>query len=508
MNHMRMRYSIGLLIALSAIGLPAADINWTNSAGGGFSDGANWQGGSPPGTNDIAVFDLNSAVPYKVTFTQPVTNNALRMLLDKAIFNLGGFSYTLITNSYVGTGTGKRAELVVSNGALRLPSTNQYFYVGDDSATGTLTVTGPGATLSLGTVKGFMFATKSGNTMMTIANGAVCNQAGTLQFPAYIAGFNAGYARLVIDGGLAVTTGMLAGYTGLGADVIITNGGYFRSDSNIEVSRTTSTNSSLIITGSGSVCSNTSYARVALYGNGTVVVTNGGYWYVDSYFTIANCQLATPVTGTVVVAGAGSSMSVSTLGIGGYQDAPTYDGFGWLTVSDGALFTCRGTRADLWTNATLVLDNGTFRMADGAALRLRCPSATLQGVGVLAPISGSITVTNHGVVRPTGTLVVTNGNYIQPAGKLEIALGGTGASDHGKLAVYGTMTLGGTLSVSLTNGFQPRHGDCFDILDFTSATGTFTNLNLPQGATFWSLRNLYVTGEIKYVNSGTMFSVY
>lgn len=86
-------YSIGLLIALAATSLPAANnITWTNAAGGNFQTPGNWNSNTVPGTGDVAVFDLTST-PYTVTWSAPVTNTAFQVNRGTVTWNLGGCGY-------------------------------------------------------------------------------------------------------------------------------------------------------------------------------------------------------------------------------------------------------------------------------------------------------------------------------------------------------------------------------------------------------------------------------
>jgi hypothetical protein len=57
------------------------------------------------------------------------------------------------------------------------------------------------------------------------------------------------------------------------------------------------------------------------------------------------------------------------------------------------------------------------------------------------------------------------------------------------LDITSTATLGGVLNVDLISGFKPTIGETFDIMDYTSETGTFTTLNLPKltGGDTWSI---------------------
>jgi hypothetical protein len=48
-------------------------------------------------------------------------------------------------------------------------------------------------------------------------------------------------------------------------------------------------------------------------------------------------------------------------------------------------------------------------------------------------------------------------------------------------------------------GFQPRAGDVFDIMDWGSVSGTFNDVNLPvlTSGLAWDASDLYRTGELK-----------
>src|SRR5262249_12661297 len=84
--------------------------------------------------------------------------------------------------------------------------------------------------------------------------------------------------------------------------------------------------------------------------------------------------------------------------------------------------------------------------------------------------------TNNGtlVVGPAGKFQVT-GNYTQSStATLQAQLGGSPSSGQfGQLVASGTGTLGGTLAVTLVNGFGPRAGNVFQVMSFASHGGTF-----------------------------------
>ena len=70
------------------------------------------------------------------------------------------------------------------------------------------------------------------------------------------------------------------------------------------------------------------------------------------------------------------------------------------------------------------------------------------------------------------------GAYTQHSnGVLDISIGGTTAGTKYDQLNPTTSSLNGTLNVGLINGYVPTIGTTFKILNFTSATGTFTTVN-------------------------------
>ena len=60
-------------------------------------------------------------------------------------------------------------------------------------------------------------------------------------------------------------------------------------------------------------------------------------------------------------------------------------------------------------------------------------------------------------------------------------LGGTTpGSGFDQIQDSGTLSLGGTLQVSLTGGFTPNAGNTFNILDWSTLAGRFSTLQLPS----------------------------
>src|SRR5207247_4221312 len=108
-------------------------------------------------------------------------------------------------------------------------------------------------------------------------------------------------------------------------------------------------------------------------------------------------------------------------------------------------------------------NQGTLSAENGSTMNLIGPSLSNSG-SVRAGASGTIKL---------------GGDYTQTAsGNLSIDLGGLVAgTSFGQLSIAGTATLDGTLNLELVNGFQSAPGDTFDLIKWSSRSGTFTMVN-------------------------------
>jgi hypothetical protein len=92
---------------------------------------------------------------------------------------------------------------------------------------------------------------------------------------------------------------------------------------------------------------------------------------------------------------------------------------------------------------------------------------------------------NQGTLNaPIGTLSLS-GTYNLAGGSINIGI--SGLSNFGHINFAGTVSLAGTLSATLTNGFVPAGGSSFTILTYGSNTGVFGSLNLPADGLAWQL---------------------
>jgi hypothetical protein len=108
----------------------------------------------------------------------------------------------------------------------------------------------------------------------------------------------------------------------------------------------------------------------------------------------------------------------------------------------------------------------------------------------------------EGDLRPGNSPAITSitGNATLGSELLEIEIFGLiPGSEYDAVHVSGALTLlGGTLDVILRGGFTASAGDSFDLLDFSSLSGTFSVLHLPAlgGGLNWDSSNLYTTGAL------------
>jgi fibronectin-binding autotransporter adhesin len=94
---MRRKSSCAILAAVTSVMiLPragAGTFTWALPAAGVYSTGANWVGGSPPGSTDDVLFNVGSTAGYTVSFTKNATADSLTLPHDIVTLDLAGQSY-------------------------------------------------------------------------------------------------------------------------------------------------------------------------------------------------------------------------------------------------------------------------------------------------------------------------------------------------------------------------------------------------------------------------------
>lgn len=208
------------------------------------------------------------------------------------------------------------------------------------------------------------------------------------------------------------------------------------------------------------------------YGEGALRVTNQGLIHAneaansitiqafasnDTQFTNAGGTLRASNGGTLYFLG------VSTIANNG----------GTMQAAPNSTISGQGGQFLAQSSGTIDLNDGTFDFPSGLDLN----GGQLIGSGTFkGPIRN-----NGGTVAPGHSpgLMTVNGDYTQGAnGVLNLEIGGTTAgTEYDQLKVNGTAALGGTLNISLINGFRPAVGDVFQLIVPNSITGSFAAIN-------------------------------
>jgi hypothetical protein len=204
----------------------------------------------------------------------------------------------------------------------------------------------------------------------------------------------------------------------------------------------------------------------------------------------------------------GADLSVGDGAVWNNLAGSTFDARGDLNfhAADSTLmaFNNAGTfRKSLGTNQTFVgvvfnNNGGTINVQIGTLSfagdytqnrgdTILAAGATLAAGGTVNILDGTLTgsgtvfsnVVSSGAINPGGTgsagTLTVRGNYTQTdRGTLNIEIGGTApGTGYDQLVVTGQVTLGGTLTVSLIQGFVPTIDNRFQILIFGSRSGDF-----------------------------------
>ncbi len=311
---------------------------------------------------------------------------------------------------------------------------------------------------------------------------------------------------ITINGGTLIAGGAnsLQGSSTAGAGTITINAGGTMTTSN----GVTAHVRGVVTLAGGTLASATPDATYGSWNFDTNVVVNGGT--NSSAIPALNVQL-TRSGGVVFDVSPGAANGID-LNVTGNFANPS-GGTGALIKNGSGVMALGGTNT--YTGPTIVsngalivngiLATGTATIVNGAAL---------GGSGVIKGI-----VTNAGVISPgatatnIGVLTISNSYSQTSAGTLAIAIGGTNGAGAGfdQLKISGAATLGGTLALSLTNGFAPAVSNSFRILTAGSIGGAFAATNLPPLAAHqsWEAGNTTtsVTFTVAFGNSAPSLTV-
>ena len=298
-------------------------------------------------------------------------------------------------------------------------------------------------------------------------SGGTTVSAGTLQL---------GSNNALGTGGLAVNGGLLdlAGWNPVLAGLSGTGGAISNSGSN---SSTLTVNQSAATTFGGTLTDGS--GGLALVLNGSGMLTLAGSSAFDSLSLTAGtlaCNGVLSVNGPVYVGGNG----------------PAGAGNGQLAVNPGGTLTVGGTLNTF--SGGVNLNGGTIRASAIGGLPLAFSAGTLEYTGDLTisasdwlagtlgaghPLAAAQQLKVDGTTTLNDVLTLNGGTFstgnLANAGTLSFGLAGTAAgTQYGQVAVAGNAALvGGSLNVTLLNGFRPAQNEQFTVLSFGSRSGDF-----------------------------------
>jgi T5SS/PEP-CTERM-associated repeat protein len=372
---------------------------------------------------------------------------------------------TLRTGSITGLGS-----LVLNSGTLEL--TNSSLTIGAAGPLGALVTAGPGLNLRV----------SGPGRLLTIGSDGVLNLAGGTAAGTSIANageiaFGGPVAALGLPGQALTNTGRLSGTGRVNASLANNANGRIISDAGGRLVFTGATNNN--------------------NANGTIEMTGGTIEFTGTLNNNAGGQ----ISGRGVFRG--SSANTSGIGLvnagavafsGGFSDI-----YGKVTnTTGGRLLTVGGGTMTYHDN---VVHNGAeIRTSAGAR------SVFLGAVSGAGSYTGTGTNEFQGDIRPgnSAAIISFGGDVIlASSAKLHIELGGTSpGTEYDRVHVTGSLSLDGALAVSVIDLgaglFEPEEGDFFDILNWTSLTGTFSAFQFPilDNGLAWDTSELYTNGVL------------
>ncbi len=245
----------------------------------------------------------------------------------------------------------------------------------------------------------------------------------------------------------------------------LTNSGSFQlAGSTLQVGGDVS-NSGTIYTGSGGGVSSTINIAGRLTNSAAGEFSLGGNGDVANISFISNAGSVYLASGTSLTVTGGARSSANTL--------PGFLNTGIVDISSGA--TISSPLSFTQTSGQTTVD-GTLRISSRGLIDFSGGSVygnqgTLQGT-VLS--NAAINIGDAPML--VGQMAIM-GNYTQLAnGSLTFDIAGPTSGQYDQLNVSGHAQLNGLMTVDLLHGYVPQIGNTFDIMNFTSTSGTFSSV--------------------------------
>ncbi|MBW4054231.1 MAG: S-layer family protein, partial [Proteobacteria bacterium] len=212
---------------------------------------------------------------------------------------------------------------------------------------------------------------------------------------------------------------------------------------------------------------------------------SGSSLEVDSGITLQGYGVIAELYSNSALTNNGSIIANTTgqiFTVGNTLISNTFTNNGTLSATAGTLNVGDTTFTN---NATINLaSEGTFARSAGFT---NSANGVIKGNGTINLSSG--TLTNEGSINPGGLGIGQlniKGNLVNStAGAINIDIGGlVPSTQHDKLMVSGTATLGGNLNISNIGTYLPGPADSFNVLGAGTISGTFASVNTPVGSAY------------------------
>jgi len=237
------------------------------------------------------------------------------------------------------------------------------------------------------------------------------------------------------------------------------------------------------------------------YNAGLEVGSNNKSGYFSGSITGAT-SIKKVGTGIWYLTGTNSYTGSTTISAGTVTISGTKSGSGSISVASGAALKALGSVSGtvLAAAGSLVYVTGTL----GGPLTLSAMNETSVGARLVGngKITGSVTARDYSFISPSDSLAIgtlsIGGNLTMGESFYEVQLSGGVTAKSDKLAVTGTLSLGGFLEVKRLNETPLIAGHSIQVFSAGTITGSFTSITLPEldEGLAWDTTALYETGVI------------
>jgi uncharacterized repeat protein (TIGR01451 family) len=493
--------------AALAFALPAvagAQTLWTGTTGSWF-DAGNWSAGVPGASTDARI---DNAGTCQIASTGASAHSVLLGydVPDSGTLDVGS-NATLDVAADLAVGYGGTGALAIGGGAIVNDVSGEigYTIASESGAHGDATVDGAGTQWN----HAYELYVGYGTGTLSITNGAtVHNVYGYLGFFAESPGHSNGAATIDGTNSTWINDASLhIGDSGTGAVTVSGGGALVNGEGDLGFNF--GSDGTATITGAGSTWVTNGFFYVGNNGNGTLHVENGGI--VNSLGSFGYMSWAAASTSLATIDGPGSTWT----NVNGFYLG--FDGAATLAITNGGSMQ-NGTFANVGfspgASGTLTVSGAGSVFGTGGALSIGGNVGGPGGTGSLAVDDGGFISASAVNIWNTGSLSLDGAATIEAStvtvdAPLHVGLGGASingelvltsassttmsiAAGSGGLAVDGTASLGGTLTLDLDSAITP--GQYPLIQAVAGLDGSFANVSVTPPAN--------MTANVIYDNVG------